>query len=458
MPSGPLRVGINSIKILPNGNTVLTLNSETNGNYQMQYIDVSTPSDIYISANIYIPTSSEIVDMAVGSVNAYVSDEYGDLWTVDISSQTVTGSVLLIDILSSMFFSPDQSLIYGANNSETTFYVFNVAENTITASIPFSDSLVYVMLDPLDNTYAIGNNVSDYLYKIDLTTFAISTLAVGNSNQFDISTITGNIYTGDGSTDNIWIIDESTFTVTGSIPTHLAIYALGLIDAGTLIFALDTNLAIEVVDTTVGSVIYTISDFGALGSDAAYFPYFSFNYLVNNTTTAFVVLEYDDNPYVSAIALENVNIENAAPLNGVGAGLSLNSGSVGLTSYQIYQELTSSNLTAQTTTSLTPVTATGGTLSMTATVTGDIIVDAVIRGSNNTLTDGITVGIYAGTTPIDSETYTQEGVAGNEHTFVFHSSQTISLSTATEYSVMYNAVTGGTVSVKVVDLTVKEVS
>ncbi|WP_276968349.1 hypothetical protein, partial [Metallibacterium scheffleri] len=143
---------------------------------------------------------------------------------------------------------------------------------------------------------------------------------------------------------------------------------------------------------------------------------------------------------------------------GKGEGLSLNSGSVGLTSYQIYQELTSSNLTAQTTTSLTPVTATGGTLSMTATVTGDIIIDAVIRGSNNILSDGITVGIYAGTTPIDSETYTQEGVAGNEHTFVFHSSQTISLSTATEYSVMYNAVTGGTVSIKVVDLTVKEVS
>ena len=457
----PISVVIShSIKILPDGNTVITINSETNGNDQIQYIDVSNPSDISISANIFIPTSSYIVDMAVGSVNAYVSDVYGDLWTLDIASQTVTGSVLLIDILKSMFFSPDQSLIYSTNYDRNTFYVFNVAENTITASIPFSDSLEYVMLDSLDNNYAIGNNVRDYLYKIDLTTFAIASLAVGNYLQFDISTITGNIYTGDDSTDNIWIIDESTFTVTGSIPTHLAIEALGFVDdAGTLIFALDTNLAIEVVDTTVGSVIYTISDFGAVGSDVADNPVFSFNFLVNNTTTAFVVLRPSPSEiYVGAIALENTNIENAAPLNGVGAGLSLNSGSVGLTSYQTYQELTSSNLTAQTTTSLTPVTASGGTLSMTATVTGDIIIDAIIRGSNNTLSDGITVGIYAGTTPIDSETYTQEGVAGNEHTFVFHSSQTISLSTATEYSVMYNAVTGGTVSVKVVDLTVKEVS
>ena len=450
---------IQSLEILPDGNTVIALNNADGVGSPLYFVDVSTPSDIYISANIYIPTSSEIVDMAVGSVNAYVSDAYGDLWTLDISSQTVTGSVLLIDVLTSMFFSPDQSLIYSTNYNKNVFYVFNVAENTITASIPFSNDLHYVMLDPLDNTYAIGNNGSDYLYKINLTTFAISTLAVGNSNQFDISTITGNIYTGDGTTDNIWIIDESTFTVTGSIPTQAGIYALGFINAGTLIFAMDSNFAIEVVDTTVGSVIYTISDFGALGSNVAYFPYFSFNFLVNNTTTAFVVLRPSSSEIdVGAIALENTNIENAAPLNGVGAGLSLNSGSVGLTSYQIYQELTSSNLTAQTTTSLTPVTATGGTLSMTATVTGDIIIDAVIRGSNNTLSDGITVGIYAGTTPIDSETYTQEGVAGNEHTFVFHSSQTISLSTATEYSVMYNAVTGGTVSVKVVDLTVKEVS
>ena len=453
----PVLPEIQSLKILPDGNTVLALN---NSGFQLYYVDVSNPSDISDSNYIIFPVNEPLYDMAVSSINAYLSDAYGDLWTLDISSQTVTGSVHLIDALTSMFFSPDQSLIYSTNYNKNVFYVFNVAENTITASIPFSNDLHYVMLDPLDNTYAIGNNGSDYLYKINLTTFAISTLAVGNSNQFDISTITGNIYTGDGSIDDIWIIDESTFTVTGSIPTEAHIEALGFINASTLIFAVDKAGAIEVVDTTVGSVIYTISDFGALGSDAAYFPYFSFNYMVFNTTTAFTVVNsINGNPdTLGAFALENVNIINAAPLNGVGAGLSLNSGSVGLTSYQTYQELTSSNLTAQTTTSLTPVTATGGTLSMTATVTGDIIVDAVIRGSNNTLSDGITVGIYAGTTPIDSETYTQEGVAGNEHTFVFHSSQTISLSTATEYSIMYNAVTGGTVSIKVVDLTVKEVS
>lgn len=453
-------IEIRSLKILPDDNTVITINYNDGTDNPMAYVDVSNPSDIFISANIDFPVGYPLADMVVGSINSYVSDNLGDLWTFDVTSQAITGSVLLPYILTSMFFSPDQSLIYGGNFDSNAFYVFNIAENTVTASIPFSNDLHYVMLDPLDTNYAIGNNESDYLYKIDLTTFAISTLAVGNKFQFDISTITGNLYTGDGSTDNIWIIDESTFTVTGSIPTQVAIYALGLIDAGTLIFARDKNEAIEVIDTTVGSVIYVISDFGDVGSNAALDPATSFNYLVNNTTTAFVVLK-NSNGYpilLGAIALENTNIENAAPLNGVGAGLSLNSGSVGLTSYQTYQELSTSNLTAQTTTSLTPVTATGGTLSMTATVTGDITIDAVIRGSNNTLADGITVGIYAGTTPIDSETYTQEGVAGNEHTFVFHASQTISLSTATEYSVMYNAVTGGTASIKLVDLTVKEVS
>lgn len=108
------------------------------------------------------------------------------------------------------------------------------------------------------------------------------------------------------------------------------------------------------------------------------------------------------------------------------------------------------NLTAQTTTSTTPVSI--SSLSITPAVSGNILINVIVRGSNNTLGDGITVGLYNGTTLIYAETYTQEGLASNEHTFVlaaYLTSQTIG--TALSLSIQINAVTGGTASAKIVE-------
>ena len=121
------------------------------------------------------------------------------------------------------------------------------------------------------------------------------------------------------------------------------------------------------------------------------------------------------------------------------------------------------NLTATTTTATSP-TLLGTSIGFTPQFSGYIIIEAIIRGSNNTLSDGITIGLYQGatsgalTTLLDSQTYTQEGVASNEHTFVLHyelSSQTIG--TATYISLSQNAITGGTSSAKIVKLTIQEV-
>jgi hypothetical protein len=121
------------------------------------------------------------------------------------------------------------------------------------------------------------------------------------------------------------------------------------------------------------------------------------------------------------------------------------------------------NLTAATTTSTSAVLL-GTSISFTPKFSGYLIVSAVVRGSNNTLSDGITVSLYQGassgalTTLLDSETYTQEGLASNQHTFVLHyelSSQTVG--TATYISLAQNAVTGGTASAKIVSLSVQEV-
>ncbi len=158
------------------------------------------------------------------------------------------------------------------------------------------------------------------------------------------------------------------------------------------------------------------------------------------------------------LEIANGTIENTAPLYAVESGLSLNSGTITNTAYQIYQLQETQNLTAQQVTSLTPIVLTGGTLSITATVTGDVTVDAWVRGSNDVLGDGVEIGIYNGTVLLDSESYTQEGAVNNSHTFMLHYLDSIALNTATEYSIQGNAITGGTITLKIVDFKVAETS
>ena len=116
---------------------------------------------------------------------------------------------------------------------------------------------------------------------------------------------------------------------------------------------------------------------------------------------------------------------------------------------------TTQNLTAQTTTSTTPINF--GSINITPLITGNIKITMVVRGSNNTLADGITVGLYNGSTLLLSETYTQEGLASNEHSFVlsyYLTGQTLNQSIT--INAMFNAVTGGTASVKLIELSAVE--
>ena len=120
------------------------------------------------------------------------------------------------------------------------------------------------------------------------------------------------------------------------------------------------------------------------------------------------------------------------------------------------------DLTAVTTTSTSAVVITGAGVAITPNSSGYIIADAAVRASNDTLTDGVVVSLYSGDGPgvitnlLDSETYTQEGLAGNEHTFHLHYESYEPIGTAVYYSLAFNAVTGGTASAKVDKLAVAE--
>ena len=122
------------------------------------------------------------------------------------------------------------------------------------------------------------------------------------------------------------------------------------------------------------------------------------------------------------------------------------------------------DLTASTTTS-TSATLLGTSIGFTPKFSGYLVISAVVRANNNTIGDGVTISLYQGSpfsglliTLLDSETYTQEGLASNSETFVLHyelSSQTVGIETY--ISLAFNAVTGGTASAKIVSLSVQEV-
>lgn len=115
------------------------------------------------------------------------------------------------------------------------------------------------------------------------------------------------------------------------------------------------------------------------------------------------------------------------------------------------------NLTASTTTSTT-ATLLGTAISFTPAFSGYLVISATVRINNNTLGDGVNVSLLNGTTILDSETYTQEGLASNSHTLILHyelTGQTIG--TALSISLNFNAVTGGTASAKIVSFTIAEI-
>ena len=105
------------------------------------------------------------------------------------------------------------------------------------------------------------------------------------------------------------------------------------------------------------------------------------------------------------------------------------------------------NLVAQTTTSTTAVNI--GSITIVSQNGGTIIIELIIRGSNNTLGDGIAITLLNGTTILDEETYTQEGLAGNEHTFTLHYETSSTIQTSYTFNVAINAITGGTASAKI---------
>jgi hypothetical protein len=107
------------------------------------------------------------------------------------------------------------------------------------------------------------------------------------------------------------------------------------------------------------------------------------------------------------------------------------------------------------TTSTSPTTVISQTL--TPQTSGLIAIRVLAKISNNTLSDVVSIGMYNGSTLLDSDSYTQEGLAGNPHLTALYYEATYTIGTPQTFSVQINAITGGTASCEIQEFTIEEI-
>lgn len=95
--------------------------------------------------------------------------------------------------------------------------------------------------------------------------------------------------------------------------------------------------------------------------------------------------------------------------------------------------------------------------SLTTKSTGLIAVRVLAKIYNNTIGDGVDIYLYNGTTQIDSDSYTQEGLASNPHLTALYYEDLYTTGTQQTFSVQFNAITGGTASCEIQEFTIEEI-
>ena len=96
--------------------------------------------------------------------------------------------------------------------------------------------------------------------------------------------------------------------------------------------------------------------------------------------------------------------------------------------------------------------------SFTPKYSGLVTIKAVVAISNNTIGDGVVVGLYNGSTLLDSDSFTQEGLASNTHEITLYTEQQFTSPFSIQtYSIQINAVTGGTATAEIQQFEINEV-
>ena len=303
----------------------------------------------------------------------------------------------------------------------------DIVKTTVTVgSSPYG-----VAITPDGNYAYVTNHGSGTVSVIQISTNKVtSTVTVGSSPYGVAITPDGNYaYVANYGSGTVSVIQISTNTVTATITVGSNPIGVAITPDGTYAYVANSGTTtVSVIQISTNTVTATIT----VGSNPQYIaitPDGNYAYVTNYGSGTVSVVQ------INSVVNSWHGIKGTIPLN------------------RIYNQ----NLIAQTNDTTTLTTA--STVKITPTFSGNVKIKAVIRGSNDTLSDGTKVALYNGTTSLDSETYTQEGLASNEHTFVMSYdslSSALTLNTEYTFTVQFAAVTGGTASVKVVEFSAEE--
>lgn len=437
----------------------------------MQAINATTQT--FTTSSVTLSTNPQGIVVTPNNLYAYVTNAGANtVSVVNLGSNSVVATITVGTGPDGIAITPNGLYVYVANNSSNNVSVINTTTNAVVATIAVGTGPQFIGVTP-NGLYAyVMCPGSSNGYVIDTATNTVmTTISLPSAPQGIIITPDGKTaYLSSYGSNNLTILNLATNTVTGNITVGSNPEGMGITPNGRYIYVANNgNATVSVVDTSTNAVVNTIT----VGASGQNYPG---NTVLISPDGLYAYIPMGASATVNSGVIP-INIATGAVGNIIVVG-SHDSG-ISLAFYQpstissVTQPLTNAlptynrayfqSLTAFTTTATTATLITGASVPLTPAQSGIVQIEAILRISNNTIGDGVVVGLYSGatsgalTTLLTSETYTQEGLASNEETFVLHyeeSNQVIG--TASYYSLALNAVTGGTASAKVIKLAAAE--
>ena len=437
-----------TVVYLTNGNNVMVLDRHTNT----------------VITNIDIGTGINGMAISPNNEYLYIGGSNGTVYTINTATNVITNSLSIgtsignhfsgnSPLSSNVAITPSGDYLYITSGNDVI--VVDISTNAITTTITGFDTPTSIAITPNGDYAYVVNDGNNSVSVIDISTNAITTTITVGTNPYGIA-ITPNgdyAYVTNNQSSSVSVIDISTNAVTTTISVGTGTSAIAITPNGDYAYVVNyAGNSVSVIDISTNAVTTTVSSSDSIGPQGVAitpdgnYAYISVNngssyltFIISTATNKIIyTTPYYDNP--GTILSADITQNNLNP-------------TLLIQNNRAYLQ----DLTASTTTSTTAV-ALGNPITITPAYSGYIVIDAVVRVNNNTLADGVTVSLLNGTTVLDSETYTQEGLASNSHTMNLHYElQNQTLGTLLTLALNFNAVTGGTASAKIVKFEAKEI-
>ena len=179
---------------------------------------------------------------------------------IDASTRSVIGTIGVGTAPRGVAVNQSTGRVYVANYDDNTVSVIEGATNVVVATVAVGANPTAVVVDTMANLIYVSHE-NDDVSVIDGTTNAVTGSIGplgGNPSDIGWNGVTGKLYVPNNiSPGTIWTIDATTSSVTGSSAV-VGIPAVVCVDAARDLVMVPSSTAIQYVNGTTGSVVYTM--------------------------------------------------------------------------------------------------------------------------------------------------------------------------------------------------------